>query len=99
MSSYITTTRHETEPSYAIDTFFSNSNYSSPTEQRALIVTSSPTNQSTPIVYDCIPPNASVSTIPIENLSITNEWMSPIGLNYSEYNQQDMNCNNLFLNK
>lgn len=93
MSSFIATTRHETEPTYAIDSFFPNSNYSSPTEQRSMIVTSSPNNQSNPMTYDCLSQNTSASTIPIENLSIANEWMSPIGLNYSEYNQQDMNCN------
>lgn len=94
MSSFITTTRHETESTYAIDSFFSSSNYSSPAEQRSMIVTSSPTNQSNPMTYDCLPHHTtSVSTIPIENLSIANEWMSPLGLNYSEYNQQDMNCN------
>lgn len=38
----------------------------------------------------------SVSTLPIENLSIhqtmSNEWISPLEANYSNYSQNEMNC-------
>lgn len=102
MSSFVTTTRHDTDSTYAIDTFFHASNYSSPTQQSSdshskVVVTSSPTSQSNSMTYDCLPQQgttSTVSTIPIENLSIANEWMSPLG--YTEYNQPDMNCNTFF---
>lgn len=98
----MTKTRHEIEPTYSMDNFFPTSNYSSPTQQYTehKVLTSSPTSQSNPMTYDCLPQQgttSAVSTIPLENLSIhhamSHEWMSPLGLGYSEYNQPDMNCN------
>jgi hypothetical protein len=108
MSSYTTTTRHDT--GYAIDNFFPAStqqqqayeNYNKATMIGGTVA-ACPASQSNLMTYDCLPqqqhPTTVSAVIPIENLSLhhsmNNEWISPLGLGgYSEeYSQPaDMNC-------
>jgi hypothetical protein len=92
---------------YSIDDLFSPStptaiNYA----QQQLLDQNKATSTGVPN-FDCLPLQHSnnnnhaggiVPTLPIESLSINHhntinqEWMSPMELNYSEYNQPDMNC-------